>query len=170
VLGILIVTAGRSSAALVCGEPSRVRPVSPAVGPAARVGPLWFVVPPGPRAVVQLLPDYPALVSPTKVLIYVQRPLRAPIRLRGRRCSDGRPLRFFYRNAGDLRDLPQAGPAADLERVGDRVATLAAGEPPTVVPALGYPGYMLFSAPGKWKVSVHRGRRLLGSAIIRAVP
>jgi len=81
VLRILLVTAGRPPAALVCGEPSRVRYVSPAVGPAVPVGPLWFVVPP-PE--LELLPDYPALVSPTKVLIYVQRPLRAPIRLRGR--------------------------------------------------------------------------------------
>src|SRR5262249_55211106 len=152
-LGVLLVTASCPAAGLVCGKPSRVRSVSPAVGPAARAGPLRFVVPPGPRAVVELAPDYPALVSPTKILIYVERPLRAPVPPRGRRCSDGRPLRFFSRNPGDPRAPPPAGSAADLERTGDRVATLAAGEPPTVVPALGYPGYMLFSAPGKWKVS-----------------
>lgn len=166
-LGLLFVGAGRPTAAVVCGKPSRLRQVSREVGPAARAGPLSLVTgAAGPRAVVELAPDYPALVNPTKVLIHVRRPLRAAITLRGRRCSDGRRLRFWYRGAGDL---PVAGPPSELERMGDLVATLAAGEPPVTVPALGYPGYMLFSGPGSWKVSVRRGRRLLGTAIIRLV-
>ncbi len=171
VVALLLVGTGGPTAALVCGKASRLRHVSPAVGPAVRAGPLSLVVGSAARsrAVEELGPDYPALVSPTKVLIHVRRPLRAPITLRGRRCSDGRPLRFFYRNVGDLRDLPQAGPAVDLQRMGDRVAALAAGEPPITVPGLGFPGYMLFSGPGKWKVSVRRGRRLLGTATIRVV-
>ena len=165
---VLVFGTGTPTAALLCGKPSRLRQVSP--GPAARAGPLWLVTGArGPRAVAELLPDYPTLVYPTKVLIGVHRPLRAPITLRGRRCSDDRPLRFFYRNTGDTRDLPDAGPASELEHMGDRVATLAAGEPPITVPGLGYPGYMLFSGPGNWKVSVRRGRRLLGTAIIRVV-
>ena len=167
----LLVASGRPAPGLVCGKASRLRQVSPSVGPAARVGPLWLVTgAAGSRAVVELLPDYPTLVAPTKVLIHVQRPLRAAVTLRGRRCSDSRPLRFFYQNAGDLRDLPKAAPAAALQSMGDRVATLAAGEPPIIAPALGYGGYMLFSGPGKWKVSVYRGRRLLGTAIIRTIP
>ncbi len=108
-VSFLLVATGSPAAALVCGKASRLRDVSPSVGPAARVGPLWLVTgAAGSRAVVELLPDYPTLVTPTKVLILVQRPLRAAVTLRGHRCSDGRPLRFFYRNVGDLRDLPQA--------------------------------------------------------------
>jgi hypothetical protein len=52
------------------------------------------------------------------------------------------------RSPGYMRRGREAGPAPTLERMGDRVATLAAGEPPIVVPALGSSGYMLFSAPG----------------------
>ena len=53
-----------------CGRPTRLRYVSPAVGPGARAGPLSFITgAPGPRAVVQLLPDYPKTLYPTKVLI-----------------------------------------------------------------------------------------------------
>ncbi len=167
-VALLLVGTARPAAALVCGKASRLRHVSPAVGPAARAGPLSFVIGSAgrSRAVAELGPDYPTLVSPTKVLIHVRRPLRAPITLRGSRCSDGRALRFFYRNVGEP---PRAGPAAELEGMGDRVATLAAGEPPITVPALGYGGYMLFSGPGKWKVFVRRGRRLLGTATIRVV-
>jgi len=164
----LLLGAGRPTAALVCGKPSRLRHVSPAIGPAARAGPLWLVTgATGSRAVVELQGDYPTLVYPTKVLIGVQRPLRAPITLRGRRCSDDRRLRFWYHPPGS--GLPEASSPEDLERMGDVVAMLTAGEPPITVPGLGYPGYMLFSGPGKWKVSARRGGRLLGTAIIRVV-
>jgi len=164
----LLLGAARPTAALVCGKPSRLRHVSPAIGPAARAGPLWLVTgATGSRAVVELQGDYPTLVYPTKVLIGVQRPLRAPITLRGRRCSDDRRLRFWYHPPGS--GLPEASSPEDLERMGDVVAMLTAGEPPITVPGLGYPGYMLFSGPGKWKVSARRGGRLLGTAIIRVV-
>src|SRR5205814_1762472 len=84
-------------------------------------------------------------------VILVRRPLRAPVTLRGRRCSDGKALRFWYR--AEAGEPPGAGSSSQLEQEGDLVAQLHAGEPPITQPALGYPGYMLFSAPGKWKVS-----------------
>src|SRR5947208_14254771 len=170
-LGLLLVGTGRPTAALVCGEPSRLRHVSPWVGPAERAGPLWFVTGAvGPRAVVKLQPDYPAIVYPTKVLIYVRRRLRAGVSLQGQRCSDGKPLHFWYRRYPD--NIPSCTWCSpeELEQIGDSVATLAPGRPPITSPALGYPGYMLFSGPGDWEVSVLRGGRVLGAAIIRTVP
>ena len=151
-----------------CRRPIRLKHVSPAVGAGAQAGPIWFI--PGvtsPRAIIQLLPRYPEELYPTKVLIFMRRPLRAPITLRGRRCSDGKALRFWYR--AEAGESPGAGSSSQLEQAGDLVAQLKAGEPPITQPALGYPGYILFSAPGKWKVSARQGDRLLGSVVFRVV-
>jgi len=145
-----------------CGRPTRLKHVSPAVGAGARAGPIWFI--PGvtsTRAIIQLLPRYPEELYPTKVLIFVRRPLR------GRRCSDGKALRFWYR--ADDGEPPGAGSSSQLEQVGDLVAELQAGEPPITQPALGYPGYILFSAPGKWKVSAWQNGRLVGTVVFRVV-
>jgi len=119
------------------------------------------------RAIIQLLPRYPEELYPTKVLIFVRRPLRAPITLRGRRCSDGRALRFWYR--ADDGEPPGAGSSSQLEQAGDLVAQLHPGEPPITQPALGYPGYVLFSAPGRWKVSARQNGRLVGTVVFRVV-
>lgn len=151
-----------------CSRPSRLKQVSPAVGLAARAGPISFV--PGAlsrRAVVRLIPNYPGEVYPHKVLIYVPTPLATPVTLKGRRCSDGKPLRFWYR-AG-VGDLPGAGSATELRQTGDLVAELQAGEPPITHPALGYPGYILFSSSGKWKVFVRQNGRLVGTVVFRVV-
>ena len=154
--------------ALACGRPTRLKHVSPAVGAGARAGPIWFI--PGAasaRAIIQLLPRYPDELYPTKVLIFVRQPLRAPITLRGRRCSDGKALRFWYR--AEDGEPPGAGSSTQLEQTGDLVAQLQAGEPPITQPALGYPGYMLFFAPGKWKVSARQNGRLVGTVVFRVV-
>jgi len=151
-----------------CGRPTRLKHVSPAVGAAARAGPIWFI--PGvtsTRAIIQLLPRYPEELYPTKVLIFVRRLLRAPVTLRGRRCLDGKALRFWYR--AEAGEPPGAGSSGQLEQEGDLVAQLHAGEPPITQPALGYPGYMLFSAPGKWKVSAWQNGRLVGTVVFRVV-
>lgn len=151
-----------------CGRPSRLKQVSPAVGLGARAGPIRFV--PGVssrRAIVQLGPSYPEEVYPTKVLIYVPTPLAAPVTLKGRHCSDGKRLRFWYR-VGDG-DAPGPGSSGELEQAGDLAAKLQTGDPPITHPALGYPGYILFSSPGKWKVFVRQNGRLVGSVVFRVV-
>jgi hypothetical protein len=56
-----------------------------------------------------------------------------------------------------------------LELAGDLVAQLDTGEPPITQPALGYPGYILFSAPGKWKVSAWQNGRLVGAVVFGVV-
>jgi len=68
------------------------------------------------RAIIQLLPRYPEELYPTKVVIFVRRPLRAPITLRGRRCSDGKALRFWYR--ADDGEPPGTGSSSQLRSHG----------------------------------------------------
>jgi hypothetical protein len=151
-----------------CGKTTPLESVSPEVAPGARAGPIWFIAGgrPGKPATVILEPDYPTALHPTKVLIFLREPLTAPVTLRGWRCSDGKVLRFWYRDA----PIPLASnPASpdELATAGEAVAKLEAIEPPIVSPTLGYPGYILFSAPGRWIVAVQRKGKTIGSSVFR---
>lgn len=154
-----------------CGAASPRERVSRAVGSGARAGPIWLIA--GRRgertALVELLPDYPRRIYPTKVLIFVKEPLSTPVEMTGFRCSDRRALRFWYGDEGKLL-TPRGGASEELmSELGDTVATLRAGQPPTTFPALGYPGFILFSAPGKWSINVRQGESLVGAATILVV-
>lgn len=84
--------------------------------------------------------------------------------LRGSRCRDGLPLRFWYRSEGDVPLARNPAPPDELERAGNQVARLP-GEP-TIPGIPGYHGYFLFTATGKWVVSVDvRGQRV-GSFVV----
>jgi hypothetical protein len=150
-----------------CGRPTPLEPtpVPDETAPGAHVGPLWFVFGgTADTAQSKIYPDNQGLLSPTKVPIVIRERLPRPVTLRGWRCADGTPLRFWYRRQGDV-PLPR-NPASpgELERAGDLVATLS-GEP-TIPGIPGYHGYLLFSATGKWVVSVAlRGQRV-GSFVV----
>jgi hypothetical protein len=98
----------------------------------------------------------------TKTVIEPNRRARlARTVLRGWRCSDGRPLRFWFRNAG----LPWSGRGTErqLATTGSRglrldLARLRAHHWDTV-------GYVMFSSPGKWVVEARSGRRVLGTVL-----
>jgi hypothetical protein len=90
----------------------------------------------------------------------VEKSLEANVTLKGWRCSDGHPLRFWYEK-GKQPD-PVWNPKA-LETAGDRVATLVAHGANSGINAYG--GYFLFTTPEKWKVSVFQGDQLLASVV-----
>lgn len=107
-----------------------------------------------------------------KVLIDTAEPLDMQVSLRGWRCSDGHPLRFMYRNVRPL-TFPNV---QAMESAGDFVATLEPrGDRRLPVPcsALAFnrcwidigSGYMLFTTPGKWTVSVFKGDELIASVV-----
>jgi hypothetical protein len=153
-----------------CGNPTRLEEVSPEVAPGVPAGPIWFIV--GGRvgrpAAVMLEPNYPDALYPRKVLIFLREPLTAPVTLRGWRCSDGKPLRFWYR--GGPVPLPSnPASAKNMATAGDLVSKLEATEPPIVSPTLGYPGYILFSAPGRWIVIVEQDGEAVGSSVFRVL-
>jgi hypothetical protein len=150
-----------------CGRPAPLEPTpaSDETAPGAHVGPLWFVFGgTADTAQSKIYPDKQRRISPTKVPVVVRERLRAPVTLRGWHCADDTPLRFWYHREGDV-PLPR-NPASpgELERAGDLIATLR-GEP-TLSGIPGYSGFFLFSAPGKWVVSVSVQGQRVGSFVV----
>ena len=87
--------------------------------------------------------------------------------VRGSRCADGRPLRFFYR---DLRYFSLPRPplsTRQLQRLGDPSARLRWYQAPEGQSALGYSGYMLFWAHGDWKLQALKDDRVVGQLVLR---
>jgi hypothetical protein len=98
---------------------------------------------------------------PTKVLLHLQPPrrLRYPLTLRGWNCRDGTPLRFWYGPS----EFPREGTpltANQLRRIGALTPLLPATK------RVEFRGYMLFTQPGRWKVSVYRRAKRLGSVVV----
>lgn len=113
-----------------------------------RVGPLFFSGF-GPGTDQAIISNYDPRY-PTKMVIQPIEPLTAPVKVEGRRCSNGERLRFEYGASWDT-------PVAVLTPAG-------AADNGTPV---GYTGYMLFTAPGKWMISVTRnGGQLMESAVV----
>jgi hypothetical protein len=117
-----------------------------------RIGPLFFsAFRPGTDQAV--IPDFDPRY-PTKVVIQPIDPLDAPVKVEGRRCSNGERLRFEYGASWDM-------PVAILTPAG----VADSGMP------VGATGYMLFTAPGKWMISVSsNGGTPLGSAVVMVQP
>ena len=102
---------------------------------------------------------------PTKVVLrlQLQRRLNSALKLRGWNCRDGTPLRFWYRRG----EFPREGlplTAAQLRRVGALEQVLPTAR------YVHFGGYMLFTEPGRCKVSVYRQGRKLGSVVVQVVP
>jgi hypothetical protein len=98
----------------------------------------------------------------TKMLIHPVRDQPQTIVLTGQRCSDGRPLRFWYGRTY----LPPPPPLSEeqLQSLGD----LAQSLPPT--PAnVDHGGYVLFSGPGRWEITVSQGDTNLGVLLVTVV-
>jgi hypothetical protein len=175
-LGVVADQAGGGdgdAAPVGCTCATRVEAVpTTGTGSGARAGPIWFVVGGGePTLTVPLLPPVAERFHPTKVLIQAPRPLTSAVSLRGRRCADGRPVRFWYR--GGVVPLPQnPATAAQLARAGDRIARLRPGEARPSDPGgprTDYRGYILFYSPGHWVVTARQGGRLVGTVIFEVV-
>lgn len=117
-----------------------------------RIGPLFFSAF-GPTTDQAVISDFDPRY-PTKVVIQPIDPLDAPVKVEGKRCSNGERLRFEY---GASWDMP--------------VALLTpAGVADNGMP-VGYTGYMLFTAPGKWMISVSSNAgNLIGSAVVLVQP
>jgi hypothetical protein len=88
-----------------------------------------------------------AAVPKSKVLLWTTEPTRGGVVLRGARCADGTPMRFSYRTTVSDSSLTLDAPAGT-----------------------GIPGYTLWSKPGKWKLTVWRSGRLLGSVVFCVAP
>ncbi len=129
-----------------CGKPTQLEQVSQGYGVPA--GPLWFFPAVGKRQTTGQIRFVPGV--PTKIPIEPKTLLQSSVSLRGWRCSDGKPLRFWYKAGLPFAPIPNA---AALEKSGDVLATLEPSGSRDGVP-VGYTGYLLFTSSGKWNVSV----------------
>jgi hypothetical protein len=97
---------------------------------------------------------------PTKVLISSRRPIRSTITLTGVGCNTGTPLRFAF----DSTSIPGTRPlsAAELQRDGTPLATVG--------PAPNAPykrtGYILFPAPGVYRIDLHQHDRRIATVTV----
>ena len=148
-------SAADPSTSVACGPPSNLGPSGhPQVGPLV----LGFYTNgenTTGRAKSVFDPGYP-----TKVLLYTlgRRRLQSVLTLRGRSCAGGKSLRFWYRGSRPFTQLPVS--TSELERTGDldqRLGTRRYGE---------WRGYMLFTKAGRWKITVSRRARPLGSVVV----
>jgi hypothetical protein len=116
----------------------------------------------GRHCAVQALPGRTRPDHADKVPIVVREELRTPVTLRGWRCRDSTPLRFWYRPEGEVPiDRNPASPQ-ELERVGDIVAAVR-GEP-TIPGIPGYHGFFFSPPPANgWWLWPSRGSGLAPS-------
>lgn len=170
VAGLLLVALGgcarpgttAANQSLTCGAASPINPAIryPTAGPLVLHGAAGLQT----HGVVNDFLPY----EPTKVGISLLYPLAAPVELRGWDCTAGQPLRFWYYLDGsvlfpNLTFDHRRVTTAQLASGGDLVATL----PPTT--GEGYPGFMLFTHAGLWKLTVTQGGRTLGSAVLQVI-
>lgn len=132
-----------------CGSTAPVDTTAP-IHHAVRVGDaIWFAVYPFTRG------------YPTKAIVIAQRPLTAPIVLRGWNCATGQTLRFWYRETLPLLRLP--APPLKLRRTG----TLSASFGPWPAQAM-RGGYVMFWRSGLWKVTASENGRNTGAVFVRS--
>lgn len=100
-----------------------------------------------------------------KVLILRVEP-SPELTIRGRRCSDGHALRFWY-GGSPLPIGPNGSPIPtdDFDALGSDPLRLPSFDGTAY--ALGVPGYMLFTADGDWLIQVSDKDKALGSAVLR---
>lgn len=122
----------------------------------------------GQTPFVSLIPGYP-----TKIVTFVLKRVRKSLTLRGWRCTDGKPLRFWYGDPKRPNPWPPWEDTAfpltqqQLETLGSLTANLPPTPGPTKATRYGYGGYILFSSEGDWKIQLRQGSRLVGAFLMR---
>jgi hypothetical protein len=142
--------------AVTCGPLSRL-----AAGGKPQVGPLLFGFYTYPANTTGRAHSVFTAGYPTKVVLQLRphRPIEQRLTLRGRSCATGKRLRFWYdREQPPFTRLPAT--TEELEQTGALTQVLRSDR------KTGFHGYMLFTRPGKWKVTVWRATRRVGSVIV----
>ena len=147
----------RSSTA--CAAPARLASYG-AVGRGAALGPLVFRFNDGSVGVAE---KRFSSGFPTRVVIRGRAVVPSELRLRGHRCGTDQRLHFWYRN--EPLEFQNGFPATDreLQLKGD----LSLRFPATKKIGGTYSGYMLFWAPGKWRLVLSAGRTTVGTVVVR---
>jgi hypothetical protein len=147
-----------------CGAPTALSVIS-GFGPAAKAGPLAMRDFPDGATDATIKNWTPGTLE--KVLL-IQVESASSFTVRGTRCADGHPLRFWYRTAGAAPVGSNATPIpnAVFETMGDD-AVIFDGGPASPPDRMFFKmGYMLFASDGDWRIEVRSGETLLGAAIL----
>jgi hypothetical protein len=148
-----------SPSTAVCGSPSRVANYA-TVGRGAALGPLVLRLNDGREGVAEktFTPGFP-----TRVVIRGRAALRTDVKLRGYQCGTDQRLRFWYRT--EPLTFPNGFPATvdELQHKGD----VSLRFPATRKIGGTYSGYVLFWAPGEWRLVLSAGRTTVASVVVR---
>jgi hypothetical protein len=141
VASLMAAVAAPAPPAVRCGSPtSRAqlpeRFADIASGRGLRLGPIWLV-------------RYAYQSAPLKTFVLADPPPEADVTLRGRRCSDGKLLRFWF---GDGSPPPRSR--------APRAATFPAGTSFLT-------GYLLPASAGRWRVEAWQKGRIVGAVVLR---
>jgi hypothetical protein len=103
--------------------------------------------------------------APTKVLIHPVEKIDQPITLAGTRCSDGQPLRFWYRGGTPFTLGPGSTPVPEavLATTGDSSVEVKSGGGGA---GADYTGYMLFPTTGTYRVRAQSAGHDLDEVIV----
>lgn len=146
-----------------CARPFAAAPLS-SCGPPSALDPHFHLAVAGSLVFAAGLGTTHAIVGdfapgiPAKVGITALHPLTTALALEGWDCATGQRLRFWYHpGSNPFQSVPVS--SARLADTGDLVAVL-------LPDAQGmYPGYMLFTHSGLWKVVVRQGGQVLRSVV-----
>lgn len=145
------------TAAAACGSPSPVASYGRA-GRGAALGPLVLPFNDGTGRAEQIY----VTGFPTQVVIRGRMARKSDLTLRAYQCASGLPLRFWYRS--DPLTFPDGFPTTEdeLRHKGD----LSVRFPATKKLRGTYSGYMLFWAPGNWRLVLSAGRTTVASVVV----
>jgi hypothetical protein len=141
-----------------CGSPSPVA-TYPSAGRGAALGPLVLPFDDGALTAAQRFSPG----APTSVVIRGRAPRRSDLTLRGYRCLSGEALHFWYRDAPLTFSPGFPTTEAELMRRGDAFVRF----PATRKLRGTYTGFMLFWAPGDWRLVLSSRERTVASVVVR---
>ncbi len=150
-------------ALVACTRPFGAASPPSRCGPPSPIDPRFHVAVAGPLVFYGGLDTTHAIVGdfapgiPAKVGISALHPITTPLTLEGWDCASGKRLRFWYHPGSPFDSVPVT--AAQLAAAGDLTAVLPPDDRGF------YPGYILFTHPGNWKVEVRQGDQMLGSVV-----
>lgn len=152
---------------ITCGAVTRLisdRAFGDGAVPGVLAGPLFFGAFVTRTDGVAIVNEF-ALGYPTKVAIQPMQQFTVPIELKGRNCSNGAQLRFWYREGVPFAHVPVT--PKEMGSTGDLVATFQPPGPGSPGRLATYTGYMLFTQPGRWRISVNQNGKELASAVFQ---
>jgi hypothetical protein len=154
--------------ALVCEEPNTLVPdPRGAIVPGVRLGPLLVSTGTWSGEQVARVPWSRPEDLPKFLIARVDR-LERPLTVTGRRCEDGRSLRFA---ANPPWSLDSELTREEIEQRTNPSTVIDASLPPDiqVVGETTHGGYFIFTAPGRWRIEARDAERVVASAIFDVV-